>query len=234
MRRQRIGSLTISAALVLSSFVVRDAVLSFRRLGNTIEVRGLDERVVKSDQANWQIKYVVTGASVADLYSAASSMSSAVVDFLSSKGFAREEIQKTPLSITDRNAESYNSNKQGPRFTGRGSILLSTKKVDQVVAASEATDALVASGVVLEGAELNYFFTGLNAIKPDMLKAASQSATAAAQSLARDTGVKLGRIKQVSQGLFTINSPFNDNDYDSNSSLNKLVRVVTRAEYSMD
>lgn len=228
-------SVVLGLGVVAAAFIIRDAALSYKKLGNTIEVRGLDERTVKSDQATWQIRYSVAADNVRDLYTNSSSMSSAVVDFLTARGFSKEEIQKAPLVISDRNAERYsNSNAQAMRYSGRGAVSVSTRKVDQVTSAAESTDALVERGVILEGSEINYYFTGLNVIKPDMLKAASQSATAAAESLARDTGVALGKVKQVSQGLFSITSPFGDVEYSGNSSLMKQVRVVTRAEYTLE
>lgn len=161
-------------------------------------------------------------------------MSGTINGFLTEKGFTKEEIQKTPLAVSDRSTENYSGNQQALRFSGRGSIMVTTAKVDLLIAAIESTDSLIEKGVILEGNEVNYYFTALNSIKPDMLKAASQAATQAAQSLARDTGVKLGKIKQVSQGLFSITSPYNEAEYSASTSVMKRVRVVTKAEYSIE
>ena len=235
MNCDRICGLFLAAGVVGASLVLRDGILGFKKLGNTIEVRGLDERVVKSDRATWQIRYVVSADDIKILYADASNTTTAITEFLSSKGFSKEEIQKTPISISDRTTDAYGSgNTLAKRFSARGTVLVSTPNVNAVTTGAEATDTLIEKGVVIEGSDIQYFFTDLNIIKPDMLKAASQSATAAAESLARDTGVSLGKIKQISQGLFSITSPYSDQDYTATSSVMKKIRVVTRAEYSID
>lgn len=232
--KDQLRGVFLGVSIVCAGLIMRDAVLQFKKLGNTIEVRGLDERTVKSDQATWNIRYVVSADDIGALYGGASKTRDSIIGFLNERGFTTDEIQKTPLVISDRNTESYGGTNRATRFLGRATVMVSTKKVDLVTASAEVTDSLIEKGVLLEGSEVNYYFTGLNSIKPDMLKAASQAATAAAESLARDTGVKLGKIKQVSQGLFSITSPFSDAEYNASSSLMKQVRVVTRAEYSIE
>lgn len=235
MNFDRMTGLFFAIGLLGASLVLRDGILGFKRLGNTIEVRGLDERVVKSDRATWQIRYVVSADDIKALYGEASKATTTINEFLVGNQFPQEEIQKTPISITDRTTDAYgSSNTFAKRFSARGTVMVSTGNVDGVTKAAESTDKLVENGVVIEGSDIQYFFTDLNSVKPDMLKAASQSATAAAQSLARDTGVTLGKIKQVSQGLFSITSPYSDLDYTAASSVMKKVRVVTRAEYSIE
>lgn len=234
MTCDRLGTIFLSIGIIIGALVLRNGILGFKQLDNTIEVRGLDERDVKSDETTWQIRYVVSADEIKKLYVAGSDTSTAIVSFLNEKGFTKEEIQKTPLVISDGEAQNYGSNARQLRFSGRASVIVTTKKVDLVTSSTEATDSLIEKGVILEGSEVRYYFTALNKIKPEMLKNASQAATAAATSLANDTGVKLGKIKNISQGLFSIASPYTDSEYDASSSLMKRVRVVTRAEYSID
>jgi hypothetical protein len=230
----KFGAFCLGLSIIAGAALLRNGIVTYRQLGNTIEVRGLDERSVRSDLATWQVRYLVSAQDVKTLYANAANMSGNVVEFLNARGFSKEEIQKTPLVVSDRSVDGYNNNPNAPRFSGRASVMVSTKKVDSIISAVEATDSLLERGVILEGSDVSYYFTGLNSIKPDMLKAASQSATVAAESLARDTGVKLGKIKQVSQGLFSISSPYSDAEYTAASSVMKQVRVVTKAEYAIE
>ena len=70
-----------------------------------------------------------------------------------------------------------------------------------------------------------YSFTGLNDIKPQMIEEATRNARAAAMKFAQDSGSKLGKIKNASQGQFTIS------DRDENTPYIKNVRVVTTVNY---
>jgi hypothetical protein len=72
---------------------------------------------------------------------------------------------------------------------------------------------------------IEYVFTGLNQIKPDMVQQATQEARAVALKFATDSESQLGKIKQANQGQFSIR------DRDSNTPEIKVVRVVTSVEY---
>ena len=64
------------------------------------------------------------------------------------------------------------------------------------------------------------------------MKAATANAREAADTFAKDSGVKVGGIKSATQGLFSISSPVSD--YDAESSLMKKVRVVTRVQFFIE
>lgn len=70
-----------------------------------------------------------------------------------------------------------------------------------------------------------FLFTSLNAIKPEMIEAATKSAREAAEKFAKDSGSKAGKIRSASQGRFEIT------DRDANSPDRKQVRVVRKVGY---
>jgi hypothetical protein len=70
-----------------------------------------------------------------------------------------------------------------------------------------------------------YEFTGLNEIKPQMIEEATKNAREAAEKFAVDSGSRLGKIRNASQGQFTIT------DRDANTPFIKNVRVVTTVNY---
>ncbi len=72
---------------------------------------------------------------------------------------------------------------------------------------------------------VEYLFTGLNDIKPEMVQEATQKAREVAVKFAKDSDSVLGKIKSARQGQFSIR------DRDSNTPQIKIVRVVTSVEY---
>jgi len=72
---------------------------------------------------------------------------------------------------------------------------------------------------------VRYEFTSLNKIKPQMIAEATKNAREAAGKFASDSESKLGKIKNASQGLFTIE------DRDQYTPYIKNVRVVTSVDY---
>jgi uncharacterized protein len=100
---------------------------------------------------------------------------------------------------------------------------------------------LLQKGIVLggnPGQGLTYKFTGLNAIKPDMITEATRNARAAADRFAADSGSKVGAIRTANQGVFSIlpadQAGEAEGGYGPDSSLMKTVRVVTSVEYYLE
>jgi hypothetical protein len=125
-------------------------------------------------------------------------------------------------------------------------VSVRTTNVDQVAAAVQKTSQLVTRGVVLGAGpnygpgsgSVSYFFTGLNAIKPEMITEATRNARSAAERFAADADSRVGTIRQASQGLFSISSadeasgPAEGPGGDlSGGSMMKKVRVVTTIDY---
>ena len=75
---------------------------------------------------------------------------------------------------------------------------------------------------------VQYEFTSLNKIKPQMIEEATKNAREAAEKFAKDSDSKLGKIKNASQGLFTIE------DRDPSTPYIKKVRVVTSVDFFLE
>jgi hypothetical protein len=106
---------------------------------------------------------------------------------------------------------------------------------------------LLQKGIILNsdpGQGLAYKFTGLNAIKPDMITEATRNARAAADRFAADSGSKVGSIRQANQGTFSILPADQGGDagggeggggyYNADASLMKTVRIVTTVQYYLE
>ena len=91
---------------------------------------------------------------------------------------------------------------------------------------------LLKQGIAITGGDyrynVQYDFTGLNAVKPQMIEEATKNARAAAIKFAKDSDSELGKIKRAYQGQFSIE------DRDANTPYIKRIRVVTTIDYSLE
>lgn len=214
--------LLVGSAMFVFSLVFFISARSFSQQGSYVEVKGLSERIVKTDTAIWSISFDVKSNSVDDLYTQTEKNIIAIKSFLKDKGFDEAEINIAPVNIyqdTYRDAAfRYNSNNQ---------MSVYTNKVDTVKAASKDTLLLVKKGVALSQNSIVFQFSDINSIKPEMLGEAIKNAKETAAQFANDSGAKVGDISKGNQGVFDIT------DKDPGSPEYKKVRVVSTLRFML-
>jgi hypothetical protein len=234
MQRNTLAALLLGALVGLgiayAGFTLAGAVQQVRESQRVVTVKGLAEREVDADLAIWPVTFKDTGEDLADLQRRVDLKRDVVAAFLVEAGFPREELSLAVPRIQDRQAENTGppGRPAGPRYLEQASVIIRSRNVAAVKKAMDRSGQLVGRGVMLsqdwEGRP-QFLFTGLNAIKPEMIEQATLSAREAAAKFAKDSGSKVGKIRTASQGLFTVT------DRDPNSPERKVVRVVTTVEY---
>lgn len=195
----------------------------------SVVAKGLSTRDVQSDHVVWPLTFTVEGNDLNEVHSRMSKAKSTMLDFLISKGFESSDITVGRINIEDRWAYSYSNQKPANRYAVNSTIIVSTDKVDAVVANQGCQVELLAKGLIVNvnDWEVNYEFNGLNDLKPLMVEEATVNARAVAQKFADDAECKLGSIKKASQGQFSVES-------DTHQPWVKHVRVVTTIDYFLN
>jgi hypothetical protein len=214
------GILIVSLALVLFSVAFFFAAHNFSKQGAFVEVKGLSEKIVKTDTAIWSLSFEVKSNVIDTLYSDTERNIAIIKKFLMDKGFEPTEINVAPINIyqdTYRDAAfRYNSTNQ---------VSVYTKKVDLAKSASNETLLLVKQGVVLNQNYIAFEFSDLNSIKPEMLAEAIKNARDTATQFAKNSGSSVGSIVRGNQGVFDIT------DKDPASPEYKKIRLVSTLRF---
>ncbi|RKY76375.1 hypothetical protein DRQ07_10425 [candidate division KSB1 bacterium] len=226
--------LGVSIFLGLSAlgFLIGRSAIKVKEFERTVRVKGLSEREYPADIVLWPIKFTEASNDLSALYASLEASTDKIVRFLVKNGIDKSEITVSPPSITDKLAQEYGSN-QGVRFryTANQIVTVYSKKVDLVRKTINKLSDLGKQGIALAGsdydynASIEYIFTKLNEVKPEMIEEATRKAREVAEKFAKDSKSHLGKIKRASQGQFTI-SP-----RDRNNPHIKRVRVVSTIEY---
>ena len=134
--------------------------------------------------------------------------------------------------IIDLDAERYSNNQTGYRYNVTAVITVTSTQVDLVRRLISEQGELLKQGIAITGGDyrysVQYDYTDLNRIKPQMIEEATKNARAAAEKFASDSDSELGKIKHAYQGQFSIT------DRDSNTPYIKKVRVVTTIDYYLE
>jgi hypothetical protein len=213
----------IAGTVLLAGLMIMLSAQSFSNQGKYVEVKGLSERIVKSDRAMWPINFEVKSNSSSDLFSQIEQNISNVKEFLVNAGFEESEIAVAPV-------DTYQDTYQGSqyRYNARISMSVYTDKVDLVRSTSQQTLELVQKGIVMNGSYISFEFSDINSVKPEMLAEAIKNARESAQQFADDSGVKVGDIARANQGVFSIT------EKDPGSPEYKNIRVVSTLRYLLN
>ena len=223
----------LAAGIIGSSYVFKSSLENYINSQNTVHVKGLAEKTVPADLAIWPITFQNVSNDLKELEAKISKDKNLVVGFLENHGFKQENMTFTIPKISDAEANQYSSGrKKAFRYSAESTISLRTSKVEAVKIASAKSNILVKQGIVLGqsgyGRQIEYFFTGLNKIKPPMIEEATKNARLAAQQFAKDSNSEVGRIKTATQGIFSIR------DRDQYSPDLKKIRVVTSVQFQLN
>ena len=234
MQRNTLAALLLGALVGMgissAGWFTAGALRQVRESQRFVTVKGLAEREVDADLAIWPVTFKDTGDDLSDLQRRADAKREVVAGFLVEAGFPREELSFAVPRIQDRQTENMGQpgRPSGPRYLEQATVIVRSRNVAAVKRAMDRSGQLVGRGVMLAQDWENrpqFLFTGLNAIKPEMIEQATVSAREAAAKFAKDSGSRVGKIRTASQGLFTVS------DRDPNSPERKVVRVVTTVEY---
>lgn len=219
--------LCLVLGLTIFGALVGRALYQTRVAERYVTVKGLSEREVPADLVLWPIVYSVTGNDLAELQSRLEEDAAKIRTFLTGLGFEEAETSLSAPRVMDREGQGYAS-QPVDRYQVESTLTLRTSKIDPARAAIERSGELVKQGVSLIRSyeyTTQYLFTGLEAIKPEMIAEATRDARRAAQQFADDSGSRVGAIRKAQQGYFSIE------DRDVFSPEQKTVRVVTTVEY---
>src|SRR3984885_7422906 len=163
------------------------------------------------------------------------------VKFFWGPGGLPQEISVGQIKVTDKLANEYSGNNNGPRYIVEQTVTVQSGDVDKIAKAGEKTADLVQAGIVVGGSDgqggIKYKFNGLNALKPDMITEATRNARSSADRFAADSGSQVGSIRSASQGVFSISAADSISTGDEaggdsgDSSIMKKVRVVATVDY---
>ncbi len=227
-----LSSAFIAVGIICLGFCIKAGFDTFSDRDRDVTVRGLCEREVMANKVTWPIVTKEMGNDLAAIYNTIQNNNATIVDFLKDNGITENEISVNPPAVTDRMADSYNSENVRFRYNVTNVIVVTSSKVEQVRKLIERQTDLMKKGVAIVAEnyqyQTTYEYTELNSVKPEMIAEATRNAREAADKFAADSDSRLGKIKTARQGQFTIT------DRDQYTPYIKNIRVVTSIDYYLE
>ena len=233
MEAKKSNVIGLGAAFVLGMLILGGSLVlmvnNLKSYDRCVTVKGLCEKEVMADKVIWPIMYKQGGNELGELYNTVEDMNATIVKFLKDAGVSDDEITMNAPSILDTRTNLYGERKEYHYIVTAG-VTVCSEKVELIVKLQTEQAKLYEKGIPVGMGEnwsypTTYSFTALNDIKPGMIEEATINARQAAEKFAKDSKSKLGKIKNATQGQFSVS------DRDSNTPYIKNVRVVTNVVY---
>ena len=236
------------ASLIESSHLISQGVKALKPADRHVQVKGLAERTVRSDRATLRFALQTSGHERTETFPPVAAAQKLIVDRLRALGFKEGEIEigqwSTDEERSEFTADEMAAHAELPRhlYATKGSVRVDTGGVELAAKAySEVNELIQKTQGTLSGASVGYAFTGLQSIRAEMIAEATKDARNAALQFAKDSGSKVGVIRDASQGVFSILDkgqhdvarPSEGATDSTGSSLEKAVRVVTSVDYEL-
>ncbi|MBK8308538.1 MAG: SIMPL domain-containing protein [Gammaproteobacteria bacterium] len=222
--------LCLLIGLGLLGYLLGDAAIRYKEYERTVIVKGLSEREFPADIVIWPIQFTSADNDLESLYQTIEINTGKISDFLLEQGIAAGEISATPPTIVDKAAQRFGDGPRSEfRYSAVQAVTVYSSQVERVRAVMSRLATLGRQGIAFTGGDYEnqteYLFTRLNEVKPEMIQEATTKAREVAETFAHDSNSRLGKIRQASQGQFSIEAR------DKNNPHIKKVRVVSTVEY---
>ncbi len=221
------ASIILSAGIVVASLFIGVAAKDMKSNERYVTVKGLAEREVKANKVIWPIAFNDVSNDLNSLYESIESKNKTIVDYLKKNGVKDSEISVASPSVFDRMAQSYVSENVKVRYQISEVITVTSSDVDKIMKLMSKQSEMLRLGIAVGTNYENrvqYLYTSLNELKPEMIEEATKNARLVADKFAEDAECNLGSIKYANQGQFSITE-------DMNTPHIKKIRVVTTVDY---
>lgn len=236
--------LALALAFVAAAFFVGGKLRTIGDNTQKIIVKGLAEKPVTADFAEWSVGIEVKGEDFGKTLALVRETRPVLTGFLEKQGFPAAALEEGNERVQANYVEEYDEKNRYRRvqrgFTGYQSVLVKSNDLPKITAAHKAVIELAAAGNPVTYSDPSYLVSDLEGVKMSLIGAATQNARARADEFARVGQVKVGRMRAASQGAFYILSNRSDaaaDDYGGvydKSTVDKKARVVVTIEYGID
>jgi hypothetical protein len=210
----------------------------------SISVKGLAEKPVRADIAEWTVGVQALGPTFAEALKKSRTALPELKQFLIAQGFNAAAMRDSPEDVAEHYVEQENVKgnvhnvQQG--YEAHQSIVLTSSDLVRVEAAYRAIVQFQADGHPVTYSAPLFLVSNLEDVKMSLIGAATQNAKARAEEFAKHGGAKVGSMRNASQGAFYIlpagaNTDLGDygGAYDK-STVEKKARVVVTIEYAIE
>ena len=233
-------SLSLLLGLFLLGFFIFQGLKTFSDKDRVVTVKGLAEMDMKATSATIALTFSLSGDDFQNIFKQTENKKSAIVDYLTSIGYNKNDITIGNLDVTDRQ-KYYETRMQNgepvqvkiDRYTVGQSLTVKAKDVETIENKADQINLDLVTKDLTSNIKTNYSFPELNSIKPQLIAESTKNARIAGQQFADDSQAKLGKIKTASQGQISLSENYQSSEGGGKQKIQKA-RVVSEIVFFLE
>ena len=209
-----------------------------------ITVKGLAEKPIKADSAEWTIQIAVSNPTQAGALDDVANTRKVVETFLDQQGFAKTAWEMNVETLSPHYedvlvGDRYRRVQKG--FEAYQDIRVVSDDLAKIESANKAFLQLRADNQPVVAYAPNYLVSNLEEIKMSLIADATKNARTRATEFVKQDGAKVGVMKSARQGAFYILPVGGNDDFENHyggiydkSTIDKIARVVVTIVYNIE
>lgn len=242
--KNSLSAIVLALAIIISVFFAANAYKYKFRSTENIAVTGSAERDFVSDQVVWTASYTRKSMDIKNAYSLLKDDEIRVRNYLKGKGISDTAMVFSSITIDKDYNERFDQNGKltGREFGGynlRQSVTIDSRDIERVEKISREITELIQAGLELNSSPPSYYYSKLSELKIDLLAKASADAKLRAETIAKNAGGSLGKIRKATMGVFQITGQNSDENFSyggafNTSNKNKTASITLKVDFEVD
>ena len=235
-RARLLPAVILALGAILAATIFGAFFHSSRAARDTVQVTGAASERFTSDIIKWQLMLArqVDASMLPTGYAQLRDDVTRVRSQLRGAGIADSAVSVQPVSANP----VYNQTGTINSYQVVQGITVVSADLDGVERWAMDPGTLLGDGVVMQGSQLEYFYSGLDTLKHSLLAAATRDAQRRAGEIARSAEREVGPIVSARAGVFQINEPW-ANEVSAYGMYNtgtrqKQITVTVHSTFSLD
>ena len=225
----------LTSGIVLASIILGGSFYKARSARSTVQVVGMASQPFEADMVKWSLSVSRT-VPVRDLRSGYEQIGRDVGRILT--GFTEVGLPDSVVTLQPVTANPLYGPDGVREYQVNQSLFLISDDLTGVERLALDPAGLLGEGVLLQSSQLEYFYSGLAAVKRSLLARATEDARMRAEEIASATNESIGGIVSARAGVFQITEPYSTETaaygvYNT-SSREKQIRVTLHAVFRLD
>ena len=225
----------LTTGIVLASIILGGSFYKARSARSTVQVVGMASQPFEADMVKWSLSVSRT-VPVRDLRSGYEQIGRDVGRILT--GFTEVGLPDSVVTLQPVTTNPLYGPDGVREYQVNQSLFLISDDLTGVERLALDPAGLLGEGVLLQSSQLEYFYSGLAAVKRSLLARATEDAKMRAEEIASATNESIGGIVSARAGVFQITEPYSTETaaygvYNT-SSREKQIRVTLHAVFRLD